>query len=142
MLLRRSVAPSRSGSVAVELAILLPLVMFCAVIGVDYARIFTRTMVLETASRNAAIWAAQDIDHANNKEAIKNVALKDLTDVSPTPVVTSEVYKGPDGWFYVKVTVTMPFDTVTEFPGVPKRSNLIRSTDMRVLPMQPKPGTF
>jgi len=142
MLLRRRVTPSRTGTVAVELAVLLPLVMFCAVIGVDYARVFSRTMVLETASRNAAFYAAQDIDHAKNAAAIEAVALRDLTDVSPTPTVTSRVYKGADGWDYVKVTVTMPFDTVTEFPGVPKHSDLTRSTDMRVLPMLPKPGTY
>ena len=142
MLLRRSSPRLRSGSVAVELAILLPLIVFFAVIGVDYARIFSRTMILETASRNAAYWACQDIDHANNTAGIVSVAQQDLTDVSPTPTVTSRVYDGGDGFKYVRVTVSMPFDTVTNFPGVPRTSTLERTTDMRVLPTYPKPGTF
>src|SRR5262249_47384598 len=119
MLIRRASIPNRSGTVAVELAVLLPLVMFCAVIGVDYARIFSRTMILETASRNAAMWACQDIDNANDLAGIQAVAAMDLTDVSPSPTVTRDVYNGPDGWQYVKVTVQMPFQTVTNFPGVP-----------------------
>src|SRR5256885_12780839 len=142
MLLHRSSPRVRSGSVAVELAILLPLIVFFAVIGVDYARVFSRTMILETASRNAAFWACQDIDHANNTAGIVSVAQQDLTDVSPTPTVTSNVYNGGDGFQYVRVTITMPFDTVTSFPGVPKSSNLSRTTDMRILPTYPKPGTF
>ena len=142
MLLRRPPTQYRSGAVAVELAILMPLIMFFAVIGVDYARIFSRTMILETASRNAAIWACQDIDHAKNAAQIKVIAEKDLTDVSPTPTVTSRVYRGTDGWDYVKVTVAMPFETITRFPGVPAQSDLSRTTDMRVLPMLPKPGTY
>ena len=141
MLLRRASIPNRSGTVAVELAVLLPLVMFCAVIGVDYARIFSRTMILETASRNAAMWACQDIDHAKDAAGIQRVAEMDMTDVSPTPTVTSQVYNGPDGWQYVKVTVKTPFQTVTNFPGVPATSNLERTTDMRILPLTPKPGT-
>ena len=142
MSLRRSSPRIRSGSVAVELAVLLPLIAFFAVIGVDYARIFSRTMILETASRNAAYWACQDIDHATNTAGIASVAQQDLTDVSPTPTVTSNVYDGGDGFKYVRVTVTMPFDTITTFPGVPSSSTLSRSTDMRVLPTYPKPGTF
>ena len=76
MTLQHRMIPRRCGSVAIELAVLLPLVTFCAVIGVDYARIFSRTMVLETASRNAAVWACQDIDHAKNKTGIQAVAEK------------------------------------------------------------------
>src|SRR5262245_17142930 len=142
MLLRRRFIPNRSGTVAVELAVLIPLVMFCAVIGVDYARIFSRTMVLETASRNAAMWACQDIDHAKDTAGIRRVAEMDLTDVSPTPTIHSQIYNGPDGWQYVRVTVKMPFQTVTNFPGVPSSSDLERTTDMRILPMLPKPGTY
>jgi hypothetical protein len=40
------------------------------------------------------------------------------------------------------VTVTRTFNTVTNFPAVPSSSNLSRTTDMRVCPKTPKPGTF
>jgi hypothetical protein len=68
--------------------------------------------------------------------------MRDLTDISPTPVVTSKVYMGADGFQYVQVTIELTFTTVTHFPGVPFNSTLRRTTDMRVNPKQPKPGTF
>jgi Flp pilus assembly protein TadG len=141
MLIRRPTA-ARPGSVAVELAILLPMLMFLAVIGVDYARVFNRTLILETASRNAAFYACQDSTNAANTAGIQAVAQRDLTDVSPTPTVTSSTYMGTDGFMHVKVTVSMTFTTVTNFPGVPYQSNLSRTTDMRVCPKTPKAGTF
>ena len=141
MLIRRPPAAS-PGSVAVELAIHLPLHVFLAVIGVDYARVFSRTLILETASRNAAFYACQDVNKAVDTAGIQAVAQKDLTDVSPTPDVTSSTYTGTDGFLHVRVTVSMTFTTVTNFPGVPYQSDLSRTTDMRVCPKTPKPGTF
>jgi len=141
MLVRRTQAP-RHGAVAVELAVLLPLLMFLAVIGVDYARVFSRTLILETASRNAAWYACQDSTKAADTAGIQAVAQKDLADITPTPTVTSSTYTGTDGFQHVKVTVSMTFNTVTNFPAVPYSSNLSRTTDFRVCPKTPKPGTF
>jgi len=141
MLIRRK-RQTRPGAVAVELAILLPLLMFLAVIGVDYARIFSRALILESASRNAALWAAQDPTKAADTAGIQTVAQKDLTDVSPTPTVSSSTYTGTDGFQHVKVTVSMTFSTITNYPGVPYQTTLSRTTDMRVCPKAPKPGTY
>jgi len=141
MLVRRTQAP-RHGAVAVELAVLLPLLMFLAVIGVDYARVFSRTLILETASRNAAWYACQDSTKAADTAGIQAVAQKDLADITPTPTVTSSTYTGTDGFLHVKVTVSVTFNTVTNFPAVPHSSNLSRTTDFRVCPKTPKPGTF
>jgi Flp pilus assembly protein TadG len=142
MRIQRPSRSVRSGTVAVELAVVLPLLMFLAVIGVDFARVFSRAMVLQAAARNACVYASQDSDTAANTAAIKAVALKDLTDVAPTPTVVSSVFTGTDGLPYVKVTVSMTFKTVTNFPGVPSNSQLIRSTTMRVCTKTPKPGTY
>lgn len=118
--------------------------MFFAIIGVDYARIFSRIMILESASRNACYYAAQDPIKAADKAGIEVIARKDMTDISSaTPTtVTSEVYTGTDGFQYVRVTTSMTFETVTNFPGVPSQSVLNRSTEMRVCPTTPKPGTY
>jgi Flp pilus assembly protein TadG len=128
--------------VTVELAILLPLLVFLCAIGVDFARVFSRTIILETASRNAAIYAAQDPAKAIDVAGIEAAARKDMTDISPAPTVTSEVYTGADGFQHVRVTIRYTFDTITMFPGVPRQSQLVRSTDMRVCQMYPKPGTY
>ncbi|MSR51863.1 MAG: pilus assembly protein [Gemmataceae bacterium] len=144
MLFRRSARFRRTASVAVELVVLLPILMFFAIIGVDYARIFSRIMILETASRNACLYAAEDPIKAYDTVGIEVVARKDMTDISPeTPTtVTIERFTGTDGFNYVKVTVSITFKTVTNFPGVPSQSQLNRSTHMRVCPTTPKPGTF
>jgi Flp pilus assembly protein TadG len=142
MLMQKSSRTVNSGTVAIELVVLLPLLMFLAVIGVDYARIFSRAMCLETASRNACWYAAQDSINAANTAGIQAVALKDVTDVSPTPTVTSQIYAGTDGFQYVKVTVTMTFTTITNFPAVPNSTQLSRSTEMRICPTTPKAGTY
>jgi Flp pilus assembly protein TadG len=144
MLIPRSSRSARSGTIAIELAILLPLLMFLAVIGVDYARIFSRAMCLESASRNACYYAAQDSDKAADTAGIQAVALKDLTDVSPTPTVTvtKDTTNRADGFQYVKVTVTMTFTTITNFPAVPNSTQLSRSTEMRINPKTPKAGTY
>jgi Flp pilus assembly protein TadG len=141
MLVRRYKA-SRPGAVAVELAILLPMITFLAVIGVDYARIFSRTLILETAARNGAWYACQDSTHAADTAGIQAVANNDLTDVSDTTTVTSSTYTGTDGFMHVQVTVSMTFNTICNFPGVPYSSNLSRTSDFRVCPSTPKPGTF
>lgn len=136
---------TRRGAVAVELALLLPLLMFLAVIGVDYARIFSRAIVIESASRNACYWAAQHPDKAVDDAGIRAVAMRDLTEFTSggvTPTVTILRYTGADGFAHVKVTITVTFTTVTDYPGVPRQTELSRSTDMRVCPKAPKPGTF
>jgi Flp pilus assembly protein TadG len=142
MRLYRSNRTARRGTISVEMAFMAPLLMFFAVIGVDYARIFSRALILETASRNGCWYACQDATHAADTANIQAVALKDLTDVTPTPTVTSSTYVGADGFTYVRVTCSMTFTTITNYPAVPSSSNLSRYTDMRVCPTTPKPGTF
>ena len=142
MPVRRVPSKHRDGSIAVELAILLPFLAFVTVIGIDYARIFSRALILETASRNACVWAAQDSDYATNETAIKAIAMKDLTDTSPTPTITITRYTAADGFGYVQVKIDQEFNTITSFPGVPNQSTLSRKTDMRVNPKAPKPGTY
>ena len=119
-----------------------PLLMFLAVIGVDYARVFSRTLILESASRNACWYACQDQDHANNTTMIQSVAAKDLTDVDPAPTVATQQFDRADGFRYVQVSVTMTFTTITNYPGVPSSSTLTRMTEMRICPTTPKPGTY
>src|SRR5262245_29999830 len=139
---RRPSSVCRNGTVSVELAVLLPLIMFLAVIGVDYARIFSRALILETASRNGVLWAADDLAHSQNDAGIIAVVNKDLTDTSPAPTITITRYTHTDGFNYVQVKVEQTFTTVTAFPGVPSTSTLSRTTDMRVKPTTPKPGTY
>jgi Flp pilus assembly protein TadG len=49
----------RRGAATVELAVLLPFLAFLFVIGIDWARIFYTSMILENACRNAAYYASE-----------------------------------------------------------------------------------
>jgi Flp pilus assembly protein TadG len=141
-MIRHTCPGRRPAAVAVELAVLLPLIMFLAAIGVDYARVFSRTAVMETAARNGCVYACQDVTKAADTAGIQAVALKDLTDVSPTPTVSSSTAANADGFVYVTVTVSMTFTTITDFPGVPSSTALTRSVTMRICPTTPKAGTY
>jgi Flp pilus assembly protein TadG len=140
VLTRRSTSPSRLGSVAVELAVLMPFLAFIFAAG--YARIFSRALKLEAASRNGAIYAGDNAANSSDTTKITSVVLKDLTDVTPTPTVTITSSTGTDGFKYVRVTVTSTFSTVTHMPGIPQTTTLKRSTDVRVSPDSPKAGTY
>ncbi len=71
--------PRRSGSAAVELAVVLPFLCFMFVISIDYARIFYFSLTMEHAARNGAYFASDypglysytsaDQYHANARRA-------------------------------------------------------------------------
>ena len=133
---------SRRGVAAVELAVLLPLLAFLLVIGIDFARVFYHHLTITNAARNAAIWASQSTANSTNTAGIQAMALRDCSDLSPTPTVTSTTGTGPNGNPYVTVSVTYPFQTITHFPGIASPTLIGQSCQMRVQPAQPKPGTY
>lgn len=133
---------SRRGATVVEAAILLPLLVFFFVIGVDFARVFYHHLTITNAARNGAYYACQSLDNSNNQAGIEAAALRDTTDLTPTPSVNVRRGDFEDGTPWVEVEVNYRFRTVTQFPGVPNDVTITRSCQMRILPKTPKPGTF
>jgi Flp pilus assembly protein TadG len=132
----------RRGASVVEAAVLLPLMVFFFVIGVDFARVFYHHLTITNAARNGAYYAAQSAENAANLAGITDAALKDATDLTPTPNVTTRNGAYADGTPWVEVEVDYRFRTVTQFPGVPNDVVISRTCQMRVMPKTPKPGTF
>jgi len=129
----------RSAAATVELALLLPLLVFLFVAALDFGRIFYYSLTLENCARNGAHYASgsansqvpyADIqsatiaDGANLKPPLKkeDVAVSNGTDVDGNPTVT--------------VTVTYTFRTVTNFQGIPAAVPISQSAQMRVAPPQ------
>jgi Flp pilus assembly protein TadG len=125
----------RPGTYAVELAFLLPLLVFMLVIGIDYSRVFYYSQIIENCARNGALYLSDPKAPAYNLySSVSQAALADAANLSPQPTVTSSSGNDAAGNAYVVVTVTWPFSTITGFPGVPQQISLSRSVQMRVAP--------
>ena len=130
--------PDRHGSAAVELAVLLPFMAFLLVIGMDFARVYRHAQVVTNCARNGALYGAFNTAQANDKTGIRAAALADAGDLAGQPKVTSETGTAADGSEYVRVTVSWPFATLTNYPGVPSTMDITRTVQMRVGTMRPR----
>lgn len=123
----RSARANRGGAAAVELAILLPLLAFLFAIAVDWSRVFYYSITIDNCARNGAVYASDPYSTTLSPYSnITAAALADASNLSPPPTVTST-----NGWdangSYVDCTVTYNFQTVTNLPGVPQSSPLVRT---------------
>ena len=146
----------RKGAQVVELAVLLPFLAFMFVIAVDWARIFYYSIAVTNCARNGALYLSQQQSakttsapntdsgyvnlYVNSASPVTAAALADAPDLTPTPTVTST--SGSDGYGpYVEVTVSCPFQTVTNFSVgnflVPSSTNVTRTIRMYVPPESP-----
>jgi Flp pilus assembly protein TadG len=125
----------RKAAAAVELAILLPFLIFLVVIAVDYGRIFYFAQIIENCARQGALYASDpQAPAANLYSSVSNAALADASGLSPQPTVTSTTGTDLAGNSYVDVTVTWTFHTITTYPGVPSSVSLSRTAQMRMAP--------
>jgi Flp pilus assembly protein TadG len=132
---RKWAGQERQGAAVVELAILLPFIMFMFVIAVDFARIFYFSQIIENCARQGALYASDPKAPASNLyTSVQKAALADALNLNPQPTVTSTTGKDQTGNSYVSVTVTWQFQTITGFPGVPKNVTLSRTVQMRAAP--------
>src|SRR6187549_615756 len=96
----------RKGAAAAELALLLPFLMFIAVITTDWARCLKMTLAANAAARNGALYASDPIYAANSPyTSTTEAALSELKDVTPTPTVTEQSSTDAAGNQAVTVTV-------------------------------------
>jgi Flp pilus assembly protein TadG len=126
----------RTGSVAVEMAILLPFLAFCFIAGVDYCRVFYYVQAVQNAASTGAMWGCQDSTTAVDTATIKSTALADATNLSPAPNITSTTGTDSDGNPTVSVTASYTFKTLTNYPGIPSSTTITRTVTMRVCPGQ------
>jgi Flp pilus assembly protein TadG len=128
----------RSAAATVELAVLLPFLMFLIVIGVDYGRIVYYSVTVENCARNGALYAGDPVAASQSPYAsLQDAALADAGDLSPPPTVTSTNGVDAAGNPYVDVTVSWTFQTITTYPGVPSQTTLTRTVRAQVAPNLP-----
>jgi Flp pilus assembly protein TadG len=122
------------GSVAVELAVLLPFLAFAFVVGIDFCRVFYYVQAVQSAAESGAVYGCQDPTTAADADKIVAMAKADATNLSPTPDVSTAQGTDADGNPTVSVTVAYTFKTITNFPGVPSSTRITRTVTMRVCP--------
>jgi len=142
---------TRPGATVVELAFVLPFLLFLFVIAVDYARIFYYGIILENCARNGAYYAS-DYPNANyvyndiyGYKNLDEAVYKDAANIRPLPKYTvtySSSLKGsygaaPLNTGYVQLTLTWQFKTITQFPGVAGTVDMQRSVIMKMSPVMP-----
>jgi Flp pilus assembly protein TadG len=126
---------ARHAAATVELALVLPFLMFILVAAVDFARIFYFSITIANCARNGAMYGADEsLADKSPYDTIEEAALADAQSLNPQPTVVSTQGADSTGQPYVQVTVTYPFRTVTGFPGVPRSIDISRTTRMRVTP--------
>ena len=147
---------ARPAAAAVEFAVLAPFLAFLFVIAVDWARVFYYSIAVRNCARNGALYLSQKQSakttsspytdsgyvnlYVNAASPVTAAALADAPDLTPTPTVTSTT--GSDSYGpYVEVTVSYPFQTVTNFSVgnflVPSSTNVTRTIRMYVPPESP-----
>ncbi|HEV3255239.1 MAG TPA: TadE/TadG family type IV pilus assembly protein [Gemmataceae bacterium] len=133
--MRKPNKPAHKAAAAVELAVLLPVIVFLFVITVDFARIFYFSQVIENCARQGALYASDPkAPAANLYDDLTDAALADAPSLSPAPTVTSANGTDAAGNAWVSVTVQWQFQTITSYPGIPTSVTLSRTVQMRSAP--------
>jgi Flp pilus assembly protein TadG len=125
----------RTGTAAVEFAVLLPLLCVLFVIAIDFARVFYFSIAVTNCARNGAIYGGQNPTTANDKSGIAAAANKDGGNLDAQQLTVTSSTDSTTNPTYVIVTVTYPFSTITDFPGITSTMYLSRSIRMTVTPL-------
>ncbi|WP_439624362.1 TadE/TadG family type IV pilus assembly protein [Gemmata sp.] len=135
----------RKGASAVELAVLLPFLLFLFLIGTDFARVFYLKMAVDNCAQAGARWAADD-NPAHRRESghadVTSASLAAAPGLNPTPAVTmsgpAAVTSGGKSYPAYQVTVTLEFQPATRFVwslfGIPDSVRLTKTVEIRQLP--------
>lgn len=128
----------KRGAAVVELALLLPLLVFLFLIAADFARIFYYSLTLTNCARAGALYASDPATMGESPfPSVQAAALADATNISPLPTVTQTSGADESGRPYVQVSAVYTFSTITAFPGIPNSIQLQRTVRMYVAASTP-----
>jgi Flp pilus assembly protein TadG len=127
----------RAGHAAVELALLLPFLMFVCLAAVDYSRLMYATVTLTECARSGAEWAANSALQASAPYlTAQDAAVADGSNLGLT--ASAVTMSGPSadasGNSVYTATVTYTFTTIVNYPGIPSSVALSRKVVMPAAP--------
>ncbi|HEX5430641.1 MAG TPA: TadE/TadG family type IV pilus assembly protein [Bryobacteraceae bacterium] len=136
----------RTGTSLIELAILIPVMLFLSCGVMDFSRVVYAGIEIAGAARAGVQYGALTPGNAGNASGMEQAALADATDLgnsvtaaasnfcvcSGSTVDCSSTCNGttPDG--YVTVTANYTFNTLLHYPFLPQQMVLSRTAKMRV----------
>src|SRR5688500_673600 len=93
---------ARKGAAVVELAVLLPLLVFLFVIAVDFARVYYYSLTLTNCARAGALYASDPATADESAfDSYEDAALADATNLNPPPEMSSTSGTDASGRTYV-----------------------------------------
>jgi TadE-like protein len=110
----------RRGLAAVELAMLLPLLIFCAMAVVDFARLIYAQVTLQNCARNGALYefyAKSGFSLPSTWTSLSNAATADASNLTVGNITASASTPGLSTNNYVTVTVSYPY-TLTSLSSI------------------------
>jgi hypothetical protein len=128
----------RLASSSVELALVLPVLALFFLVAVDFARLYYHYNIVTNCARNGALYGSDPTAALESHYAtLQDATLADAPDLNPQPTMTSSSGTDSAGNPYIEVTVVYPFQTISNYPGLPNPINLTRTVRMRVAPTIP-----
>ena len=136
--MRRRTRTERKGAAIVEFAVLLPFLLYLCVVAVDWARLLYFSQCVNDCARAGALWASdEEVRMKSRYTTVTDASLAEAPGLSPTPTVAqADTVNGTGERTWVTVTVAMQFETISNFPGVPKSQTVSRSVRAKVAPME------
>jgi hypothetical protein len=139
----------RRGSIIVELAVSVSLLVLLMAGAGDFARIFYNAITVANASGTGAFYGAQTTIKSVSHGETQTMAVDDTRNLEGTTSASEMICDCPDGTsldscvtgtcpgygqprIFVRTVVQQSFDTYLPWPGVPDNVPVVRETIMRV----------
>jgi hypothetical protein len=141
-----AVRPSERGGAIMEFAVLLPLLLLVACGMADFGRAAFAAIEVESAAQAGAAYGSVSKTAAAEADKIESAVLADLGGDAVAKVESERYCECPDGeaidcdsvcsadqpYTLVRVSVTMTFETLLDYPGLPATMPIAREAHMRV----------
>jgi Flp pilus assembly protein TadG len=138
MLSHTSKPTSRRGAAVVEFAVLAPFLVFCFLLGIDFARVYYYSVVVTYCARDGATYGSWSYKNAQDTTGIQKAAVADdsaiagfgNTNVSSS--ITYDLFGKPQS---ITVTVTYTFYTAASYIIGSSSTNaftIVRSCTMNI----------
>jgi Flp pilus assembly protein TadG len=128
----------RRGAATVELALLLPFLVFMFVVAIDYCRVFYLTQIVNNCARNGAVYLTDPVGASQSPYAnVTAAAVADAPVNLQTQMTVTTTTSTDSTGTYTAVTVTCPFTTLTGYPGLPSQVTISRTCVARIAPIVP-----
>jgi hypothetical protein len=133
---RSRIRARRRGVASAELAVVLSTLMFICLAACDYARCIYAYVTVANCARNGALYQCDPAFAASTPyTSLQNAVQADAGNLTTAPTATSQNGTDANGYKYVQVTVTYPFQCTINYPGIPDTMTVSRTVWMAVAPI-------